>query len=347
MLAGIAALTTSALTVSLLAAPSEAKPRKTRVKADLTASATNPGGSVAMVGKVKDKGDRVRTVVLEQKIAGGWRKVGKAKTAATGDYAITVPTHWFYSSKLRVRVKKTKKFRGDASRPSRMKVVPPYAPLGSKSSWKPISNQGLRLNPCKTITYGINTSRATPDPATAAAAVNNAVALVAQATGMRFKYVGETSAAPFDRKFKKKDPTLVLAWTTDADTPLDLGGNVAARGGSDRSRWARNAKGKRIAEMTSTGVLFDLDDTAIMTGTQIQQLAMHEVGHAMGLGHVGPTDQYMTAGAELYDLPVVYQAGDLNGLSKVGLQAGCLRPIGRRGKTAAARVPAPVDVVLD
>ena len=86
--------------------------------------------------------------------------------------------------------------------------------------------------------------------------------------------------------------------------------------------------------------MYDLTDTATMTAAQFQQLTLHEVGHVMGLGHVGPTDQHMTAGAELYDLPLSYQAGDLNGLSKVGLQAGDLRPA-RSGRWARQSWAAP------
>lgn len=346
-LAAAAMLSTGALTFSLLAAPAEAAPRRTRVSASLTATASNPGGSVAMTGYVKDKGKHRRAVVLEQKIAGGWRKVTKTKSDRSGAYALTVRTDWFYSSKLRTRVKKTRKLRGATSRARRMQVVPAYVPLGSPSSWVKISPQGQRYNPCRTITYGINTSRATPDPGTVTLGIQNALALVAQATGVRFTFVGETAAKPFDKKFRRKDPTMVFAFTTDAETPLDLGPSIAARGGADRTRWARDARGKRIAQTINGGILYDLNDTATMTAAQFEQLTLHEVGHAMGLGHVGPTDQYMTPGAELYNLPLSYQAGDLKGLSKMGLQAGCVRPLRGGRRTVAGRLPVPVATTLD
>ena len=346
-LAAVAMLSTSVLTVSLLATPAEAAPRKTRLSGTLSVAEATPGGAVVMSGTVKDKGKQKRTVVLEQKIASGWRKVDKVRSSRSGAYAVSVPTDWFYSTKLRTRVVKTRKFRGDTSRAHRMRVIPAYAPLGSSSSWAKISRYGDRFNPCRTITYGINTSRATPDAGTVSLGIQNTIALVAQATGVRFKFVGETSAMPFDRKFKRKDPKLVFGFTTDAETKLDLGPTVAARGGSDRTRWARNARGQRILQAIHGGVIYDLNDTAIMTAAQFQQLTLHEVGHVMGLGHVGPTDQYMTAGAELYDLPLSYQAGDLNGMSKVGLQAGCVRPLRSRGKAVLGRLPVPVATTLD
>ena len=69
VLTTVALLGTSALTVSLLPAPAQAGPRTSRVSGALTASVSHPGGSVAVVGKVKDKGKHRRTVVLEQKVA--------------------------------------------------------------------------------------------------------------------------------------------------------------------------------------------------------------------------------------------------------------------------------------
>ncbi len=92
------------------------------------------------------------------------------------------------------------------------------------------------------------------------------------------------------------------------------------------------------------GVLYDLDDTATMTAAQFQQLTLHEMGHAMGLGHVPATDQYMTPGPEFYDLPLSYQAGDLQGFAEVGLQAGCVRPLRAGRKTALERVAVPDGV---
>jgi hypothetical protein len=347
VLSAVAMLSAGALTVSLVAAPAEAAPRRTRVSATLSASTTNPGGVVVVSGTVKDKGKTKRTVVLEQKIATGWRKVAKVRSRRTGAYAMTVPTSWFYSSRLRTRVVKTRRHRGDTSRARRLSVVPAYVPMGSPETWAPLGGYGDRFDPCRTLTYGINTSRATPDAGTVSTGIHNAIALVSQATGVRFRFVGETGAMPLDEKFTRSEPTIVFAFTTDAESPHDLGPTTAARGGYDRTRWARDARGKRVYEALNGGVVYDLTDTATMTPTQFQQLTLHELGHVMGLGHVAPTDQYMNPGPAFYDLPLAYQAGDLNGLSKVGLQAGCLRPL-RHGRTPALEPrPVPVAVTLD
>lgn len=346
VLATVAMLSTTVLTVSLLSAPAHAA-RKTRVSGTLSATTANPGVTPVTISghvKAKAKGKKKRTVLLEQKIASGWRKVARTRSDSTGAYAMTVPTDWFYSSTLRARVVRNRTYRGATSRADVLSVVPGYVPVGSPTSWMRLRKEGDRWNPCQTVTYGINSSRATPDAGTVATGIHNTIALVSQATGVRFRFTGETSAEPFDRKFTRKEPMLVFAFTTDGETPLDLGGSYAARGGSDRTVWSRDARGKRILRIRNGGVLYDLTDTAQMTAAQFQQLTLHEMGHAMGLGHVPATDQYMTAGPELYNLPMAYQAGDLTGLAKVGLQAGCIEPLRAGRRTALDRVAVPDGV---
>ena len=72
-----------------------------------------------MTGTVKDKGKQKRTVVLEQKIASGWRKVDKVRSSRSGAYGITVPTDWFYSTK------RPHPRRGDPQVPRRHLACPP------------------------------------------------------------------------------------------------------------------------------------------------------------------------------------------------------------------------------
>jgi hypothetical protein len=340
-------LATGVLSVGLVPATSDAAHaarRPTKVKATFSAVQAVSGASVVVTGKVRDRGRRKRVVILEQRIKSGWRKVDKAKTSKRGEFALNVPTHWFYSTKMRVRTPRARRSPGDASRAVRMQVVPGYAPLGSRDSWAHSSKDKIRANPCQKISYGINSAGALPDPASAAAAIHHSVALVAQATGMRFKFTGETSAVPFDKKQRKTDPKLVFGWVRDEDTPLDLGPAVAARGGSDKARWARDARGRRVGEAVTMGVIYDAGEP-YMTAADMYHLTMHELGHAVGLGHVGATDQHMSTGQEGYYLPTSYSAGDLNGLAHVGLQQGCLRPFrGGRGRYVASLVvPTPLS----
>lgn len=339
-------LAAGVLSVGLVPATTDAAfaaRKPTRVKTTFSLTQAIVDTPVTVTGKVKDRGKRKRVVILEQRIKSGWRKVDKAKTTKKGEFALAVPTNWFYSTKMRVRTPRARRSPGGSSRAVRMQVVPGYTPLGSASSWRYISKDKVRVNPCKTVTYGINSTGALPDPATAAAAIHYTVGLVSQATGIRFKFTGETTALPFDKLNRKKDPKLVFGWVRDEDTPLDLGPSVAARGGADKSVWARDARGRRVAEAKSLGVIYDAAEPYLPAPAMVH-LTLHEVGHAMGLGHVPPIDQQMTPGAEGYDLPDYYSAGDLKGLSKVGLEQGCLRPFRSRGRyLVGPEVPTPLS----
>ena len=55
------------------------------------------------------------------------------------------------------------------------------------------------------------------------------------------------------------------------------------------------------------------------------RLLMHEIGHAMGLGHGTDAAQIMEAHSDLENLPTQWGAGDLAGLAKLGLQQGCVQ----------------------
>ena len=328
----LAAVVSAVLVVALLPASAEAAPpkRRTKVRADFTATSVVVGTAVQVTGKVRDRGKQKRRVLLQQKVAGGWRTVDRDRTTRRGRYSMDVPTDWLHSTKMRVLVKRSRRSAATTSRARRVHVVPGYTPVGSPESWTPVDKYEPRVNPCRRVSYGINFTRARQEPAAAAAAIHYAMAQAAQATGIRFTYVGETSAMPFDEKFRKRDPKLVFGWIPDAETPLDLGPAVAARGGYEKARWARDAKGRRVVEATRLGVIYDATEP-YQTPEHMYHLTMHEVGHALGLGHVPEIDQHMTGGPEGYALPLVYSAGDLAGLSKVGLESGCLRPFRRRG----------------
>lgn len=325
----VAAVTTGMLVMSgLFAASADAvKPSRTRTSAAWSASSAVVGSVVTVTGTVEDKVRGPRRVVLQQKIAGGWRKVDGARTTREGAYGFTVPTDWLYSTKMRVLTTRTRKARADTTRATSLTVSPAYAPLGPANAWSPIAKRNVfRVNPCQTVKYRINATGGLPDPATAAQATHSAVAAISQATGVHFEYAGTTGYIPGGRKQHWPRRTdLVVAWTEPSQTSWPIGEGVAARGGGVKGRYARDARGRRIVENYRSGVVADSLE-ANVTPEGVLHVLQHELGHVMGLGHTADPYQHMNGGAAGYYLPPLqWGAGDLTGLRRVGLMAGCIR----------------------
>ena len=324
------AVATTTLTVLsglvVTSADAAERPRRTTTSAAFTATTAVLGSPVGVSGVVQDRAKGRRVVVLQQRTASGWRKVDRARTASDGTYALAVPTDWFYSSKMRVLAPRTRRAPADASRATRVTVVPAYVPTGSPDAWSPIRKRPTyRVNPCQTVTYRINAAQGLPDPASAVSASHNALAAVSQATGVRFRYVGDTATVPGGKGRWPRRTDLVIAWAKPSETTWRIGGGTAARGGAAASRWARDARGRRIAEMYRSAVVVDSTNPYVDV-TNATQLLQHELGHVMGLGHVSAAGEHMDDDGGGYDVPALqWGAGDLTGFRKVGLMAGCIR----------------------
>ena len=146
-----------------------------------------------------------------------------------------------------------------------------------------------------------------------------------QASGITFRYLGTTTAMPPSMAAWPTGTTLVIGWARPAQTAWKMPGTILGFGGTVRWISADDAAGsmRRIAE---AGVL--LDSTEALgkgfTGTNRRgRLLLHEIGHAVGLGHVAATSQRMnpiitkTSSAQ-------WGAGDLRGMNRVGLGGGCV-----------------------
>jgi hypothetical protein len=192
---------------------------------------------------------------------------------------------------------------------------PPYNPLppqppappthGTHAFSAPRGNSGARWNPCATIRYVVNDDHATPAQR---ALLEEALNDVTAATGIVFEYVGETSEG-----LHIQDPPAgadaILAFSTPALTPEHLGGGRIGVGGGSFSGSGRILDGFIIVDATQG------------SGATMRGLLRHELGHMMGLAHVGDSNELMYP---VSSGRATYGPGDLEGLWWLGAAQGCL-----------------------
>jgi len=200
----------------------------------------------------------------------------------------------------------------------------------------------VRWSPCQVtstgtathyITYRVNaaghSSRIT--------LVKEALSKVTAASGLRFRYLGTTTYVPRDavihypsgdqyvfdaaQERAKTGAELVVAWAPKSATNLLTGSEA----GSGTASWSANSRSQlRIVEgavVLRTGVALL---SGFHAGESVGTLLLHELGHAVGLGHVGFRSQVMYPVIGSWS-PAGYGSGDATGLHLVGRAAGCFR----------------------
>jgi hypothetical protein len=200
------------------------------------------------------------------------------------------------------------------------------APKGDPSDYRFIAianGEPVRWNPCGPIRYVVNDAEAPPG---SMATVQDAVARVSAATGIEFFSSGSTDEVPMlDRDPVAFTGTLpnwapvLIAWVTPDETDIEFksGEHTAvavaaplAPPGEDVyvTGW--------VAINAQAGAPPGFDDPAAIGPT-----LLHELGHLVGLGHVPASGEIMEpSGGGVTN----YGVGDLEGLRRLGREAGCL-----------------------
>ena len=157
----------------------------------------------------------------------------------------------------------------------------------------------------------------------ALADVRRAMAKISGVSGLRFSYAGATTwryLGSIDATFPASQAEIVVGWADEREFPR-LAGNVVGIGGG----WGRGVSGADVRTRIERGFL-TLDNGHVLPGgfdrTGWGQITLHEILHALGLGHAEESVQIMYGMAHRGN--VGFGAGDLTGMQVVGAERGCL-----------------------
>lgn len=277
--------------------------------------------------------DTATDVTLQRSVPGGWTDV-KHATVTDHTFTVKIPTSFYGTFTYRLATAATDTSPAEVSKTSTLTVDPDYAPAGRAASRKFLWNPIVRWNPCRAITYRVNTTQA---PAGALDDVKGALRRITYATGIKFTYLGATRIIPQGRSQETYGKArLVIAWAKASQSHLfDPYPDAAGVGGAEAASGVVDPNGNNVMGLYTGRLVVNTkynDLTGGFGNTQTRgMLLLHEMGHVMGLDHV--TDDTQVMYPSIQSRRAEYGRGDLAGLSRLGAAQGCLSPATQRSAT--------------
>jgi len=189
----------------------------------------------------------------------------------------------------------------------------------------------VRWNPCqRVITYRVNVAgvRGRAARARAVHEVRVSARRLARVSGLPLRFTGRTGAVPTSSNVSRLEPEIVVAFVRPRRTDFALRGSTAGRGGTT---WRWESRGGHYTMQVVKGfVVIDHPQTRRWSkslarrGVTRPALIRHELGHAVGLGHVSDRAQAMYPMLGSFS-PRGFAPGDRAGLRRIGRPAGCIR----------------------
>ena len=196
------------------------------------------------------------------------------------------------------------------------------ATSGWGPTWVDERGRPARWDPCTPIRYVVQAGWV---PEAGRADLAEALRRLSAASGLQFTADGDTTELPAlarepyqPGRYGERWAPLLIGWVPAASTDLGLGAGVQ---GVSRSVAVAGRDG---ASIVSGQVVLDASHPlapGFGPGTTDGEVLLHELAHAVGLGHVLDPTQVMypqTSSSES-----AFGAGDRAGLAAVGAAAGC------------------------